>query len=119
MAVPGSIRSPASAGTNRLLADGVAPVTDVQDVLVALSLEGVAVGASAPESQVEGEGSGEHDPLLEAVDWTPTTTEQILRRTGLGIGELSAALTRLEVRGLVRRHGGWWERVGEKPEMGQ
>jgi DNA processing protein len=119
MAVPGSIRSPASAGTNRLLADGVAPVTDVQDVLVALSLEGVAVGASVPESQVEGEGSRDHDPLLEAVDWTPTTTEQILRRTGLGIGELSAALTRLEVRGLVRRHGGWWERVGEKPEMGR
>ena len=37
-AVPGSIRSPASAGTNALLADGCFPVRDVTDVLVAIDL---------------------------------------------------------------------------------
>jgi DNA processing protein len=37
-AVPGSIRSPASAGTNDLLADGCFPVRDAADVLVALDL---------------------------------------------------------------------------------
>ena len=37
-AVPGSIRSPASAGTNDLLADGCFVVRDAGDVLVALSL---------------------------------------------------------------------------------
>ena len=37
-AVPGSVRSPASAGTNDLLADGCFPVRDTADVLVALGL---------------------------------------------------------------------------------
>jgi DNA processing protein len=37
-AVPGSVHSPASTGTNGLLADGCAPVRDATDVLVALSL---------------------------------------------------------------------------------
>jgi DNA processing protein len=40
MAVPGSVRSPASAGTNELLAAGAAPARDVDDVLVALALAG-------------------------------------------------------------------------------
>lgn len=37
-AVPGSVRSPASAGTNGLLVDGCTPVRDVDDVLTAVSL---------------------------------------------------------------------------------
>lgn len=112
MAVPGSIRSPSSVGTNRLLADGVAPATDVQDVVVALSLQGAAISASPtpkPVPQVELEG--EATTVLAAVDWTPTTTEEILRRTRLPLGQASATLTQLEVRGLLRRRGSWWERV--------
>ena len=38
MAVPGSVRNPAAVGTNALLADGCAPVTSVDDVLLALGL---------------------------------------------------------------------------------
>ncbi len=115
MAVPGSVRSPSSSGTNRLLADGVAPVTEVGDVLVALSLEGAvpALEGAVPGRHRSDGGAvaGEADPLLEAVDWTPTATEEVLRRTGLSVGEAATALTRLEVRGLVRRRNGWWERV--------
>lgn len=43
-AVPGSVRSPASAGTNALLADGCVVVRDTSDVLVALSLAGAGPG---------------------------------------------------------------------------
>lgn len=39
-AVPGSVRSPASSGTNTLLADGAFPVRDTTDIVVALSLVG-------------------------------------------------------------------------------
>ena len=42
MAVPGSVRSPAAAGTNQLLADGCQPVRDATDVLVALGLSTAA-----------------------------------------------------------------------------
>ena len=112
MAVPGSVRSPSSVGTNRLLADGAAPVTDVDDVLVALSLEGRAPGAGAAGG-FAADAELVDDPVLAAVDWTPTATEEVLRRTGLSIVQTTTQLTRLEVRGLVRRRGGWWERVGE------
>jgi len=111
MAVPGSVRSPSSAGTNRLLADGVAPVTDVQDVLVALALEGADCPPARASALVESGGPAPDDPVLEAVDWTPTATEEILRRTGLGVADGATRLTRLELLGLVRRRGGWWERV--------
>src|SRR3984957_14872146 len=42
-AVPGSIRSPTSEGTNSLLADGCFPVCTVADILTALSLRGIAI----------------------------------------------------------------------------
>ncbi|HVF32475.1 MAG TPA: DNA-processing protein DprA [Acidimicrobiales bacterium] len=108
MAVPGSVRSPSSAGTNRLLADGVAPVVDVQDVLAALALERPAAAPARPSSEAPDLVG---DPLLGAVDWVPTATEDILRRTGLPIAEAATRLTRLEVEGRVRRRGQWWERV--------
>ena len=38
LAVPGSIRNPAAAGTNLLIAEGCAPVCDLGDVLTALDL---------------------------------------------------------------------------------
>lgn len=116
MAVPGSVRSPSSAGTNRLLVDGVAPATDVTDVLVALALEGVQVSAATATLRTPAPEPVDLAPvesdLLAAIDWTPTATEAVLRRTGLSIVEASAGLVRLEVRGLVRKQGGWWERMG-------
>ncbi|HEX7166984.1 MAG TPA: DNA-processing protein DprA [Acidimicrobiales bacterium] len=117
MAVPGSVRSPSSAGTNRLLAEGVAPVLDADDVLVALSLVArpTADGAQrAPSAEIATEREAALDDVaravLAAVDWTPTATETVLERTALSLGAVAAALTRLELSGLVRRSGGWWER---------
>ena len=39
MAVPGSVQSRASSGTNQLLRDGAAPATRPDDVLIALGLD--------------------------------------------------------------------------------
>ena len=47
-AVPGSVRSPASAGTNDLLADGCFPVRDVTDVMVALGLARAGIAPVRP-----------------------------------------------------------------------
>lgn len=111
MAVPGSVRSPSSAGTNRLLADGVAPVMCADDVLTALSLEGATFAPTRPDAaQRDGADEADESPVLAAVDWTPTATEDILRRTGLPLGAAATVLARLEVEGRVRRRGGWWER---------
>ena len=110
MAVPGSVRSPSSAGTNRLLADGVAPVTCADDVLTALSLEGAVLRSSPPTPTANAHADDDISPVLAAVDWTPTSTEDVLRRTGLELGPAATELARLEVQGKVRRRGSWWER---------
>jgi DNA processing protein len=47
-AVPGSVRSPASAGTNGILVDGCTPVRDVDDVLTAVALSRCGRDAPAP-----------------------------------------------------------------------
>lgn len=112
MAVPGPVRSPASVGSNRLIADGCAPACDVTDVLVALSLE-TAGASSASRLAVEtrrpprpGDGA-----MLEALDWQPRSLDDLLARTGVTPGTAAGALARLEMDGWVVGRGGWWERV--------
>ena len=71
MAVPGSVRSPSSEGTNRLIADGCAPVLDTTDVLVALGLTAAARSVAAdprtaarpaPEGRARGVRLGARHP---------------------------------------------------------
>jgi DNA processing protein len=47
-AVPGPVRSPASAGTNQLLFDGPGPVRDANDILEGLGLIGVVTRSARP-----------------------------------------------------------------------
>jgi DNA processing protein len=109
MAVPGSVRSPASVGTNALLADGCQPVRDADDVLTALDLELTGrplPPASSPHPALDEQATA----LLRAIDWEPTATEEVLRRTGMGLEEAAVILDRLEEAGLARGGHGWWER---------
>jgi DNA processing protein len=106
MAVPGSVRSPASAGTNALLAAGSPPARDATDVLVALGLEQAArgrVAAPGPE--------GDAGQVLEAVGWEPCTLEQVADRLGTPLGPVAVHLLTLEREGWVRQQAGWYERV--------
>jgi DNA protecting protein DprA len=53
-AVPGSVRSRASDGTNGLLVDGCAPVRDATDIMVALELACAGTGRFEGRQRVEG-----------------------------------------------------------------
>lgn len=121
-AVPGSVHSPASAGTNGLLADGCAPVRDATDVLAAVSLVRAARGMAAPVAaggRPSGCRSVDQAPTLdriqravfEAVDDTPTMIETILIRTDLSLSALSSAGEELVGRGLLTHGAGWWARA--------
>ncbi|HTX62282.1 MAG TPA: DNA-processing protein DprA, partial [Acidimicrobiales bacterium] len=117
-AVPGSVRSPASAGTNALLADGCFVVRDVSDVLVALGLSLAASPGSRSAGPANSTRSSSDDDLptptreiVGAVGWDRATLDEILERTGLAMDVVCAALERLRLRGLVHGEGGWWERV--------
>jgi DNA processing protein len=108
LAVPGPVRSPSCAGTNRLLHEGNGPARDVDDVLAALGL-----ARPLPVSRARRAGpDGADGTVLEAVGWEPTSLEQLLVRTGLSPGSVAAALARLERDSWVRGDAGWWERVG-------
>ena len=108
MAVPGPVRSSASVGTNRLLADGCAPVCDASDVLVALGLS-PALTRSARDDREPPEDRDR--PVLDALGWQPASFDQLLERTGLGLGPLSLALSRLEAGRWLSRRGTWYEQA--------
>ncbi len=114
MAVPGPVRSPASAGTNRLLAEGSPPACEAADVLAALSLE--TAGPIPDRAEPRPQPTGDEAVVLEAVGWEATSTDQVLDRCRLAPVRVMVALTRLEAAGWVRpsagQAGGWWERVG-------
>ena len=113
LAVPGAVSSPASAGTNALLADGCGPARDAADVLVALGLEGVApVPTGAPADGRRARPSGVDAAVLDAVGWSPTTVDEVLARSGLAPPRATAALVRLEAAGWVHGDAGVWERKG-------
>ncbi|MGI8686420.1 MAG: DNA-processing protein DprA [Acidimicrobiales bacterium] len=108
MAVPGPIRSPASAGTNHLLADGCPPACDADDVLVALALE-TAGRPARVDPRPPPEGPEAH--VLDLLGWEAASLDSLLAATDLAPARLAVALTRLELAGWARGRGGWWERV--------
>jgi DNA processing protein len=111
MAVPGPVRSPASAYTNELLVSGAAPARDVVDVLVALHLIGRAPAHRRRTSQTLLPDDPDQTALLDAMGWQPASLEQLVARTGLSPGQASVALARAEVGGWVVGGAGWWEQV--------
>jgi DNA processing protein len=121
-AVPGPVRSRASAGTNQLLYDGAGVVRDAQDVLDALGLvrppgpARVRFGGQAAAAELPG---GRESTVLEAVGWTPTSLEQVVARSGCSVPGGRAALASLAAGGLVRQGSGWWVRVGRATPGGR
>lgn len=136
-AVPGSVRSRASDGTNGLLVDGCIPVRDAADVLVAISLarSGRPNPAPVPESAALVAARGRRSPpdangssapapevvaspdlteaarsVLDAIDDTPTSFETILLRTGLAIAPTAEACEDLVAAGRVLAGAGWWSK---------
>lgn len=98
MAVPGSIRNPAAAGTNGLLADGCAPVLGVDDVLVALGLTSiVGVGLGGAEVDVPSHLRA----VFDAVDDGPTSVDEVTVRSGRPVLDVVTSLAELVASGHV------------------
>jgi DNA processing protein len=109
MAVPGSPRSRAAAGTNQLLRDGAAPVTCADDVLLALGLDTRRRGAVTYDPRPLPRGV-EAD-VLAACREDPRTLDEVVSVLSLPITEAAIALARLERTGWIREAGGWFEPV--------
>ncbi len=112
MAVPGSVRNPASAYTNGLLADGCPPARDATDVLVALGLSRAGPGATADTAADRRPPPGPTESVvLDALGWESASLEGVVLRSGLSPGQVMVALAHLERDGWAASRQGWWERV--------
>jgi DNA processing protein len=103
LAVPGEITSALAAGSNGLLRLGATPLTRTEDVLELFGLE-----AAAPEEPELGAAAR---AVLEHVRDEPRGADAIGRVTGLGAGEVAAALAELELTGLVTESAGVYRGV--------
>lgn len=106
MAVPGSPHVIPSEGTNGLLRDGCAPVTDVSDVLLALGLD---TQRFTGIGEVRTPLSVQHLRVIDVMRDRPRTTDEISLLLGLSLVECAVTLGRLEEQGWAAQSDGWWE----------
>lgn len=96
-AVPGSIFSPVSVGTNRLIQDGVKPITCGRDILDEYRI-------SMPKQEVEKISlTKEEDMVHTALQYDyAMSTEEIAMRTNLDVQSIALVVLQLMLRGLVK-----------------
>lgn len=102
-AVPGSILTPQSSGTNRLIEQGARPLLRMQEILDVLKLE------KLPEMQETRKvmpASDHEKKILKYLTFEPTHIDTLCQLSGLPISDVSATLTMMELKGMVTSVGG-------------
>ncbi|HZR43031.1 MAG TPA: DNA-processing protein DprA [Ktedonobacteraceae bacterium] len=102
-AVPGGIFSPGGAGVNKLIQDGAHPVTNVSDILSSLNIYMIPQYSEA--QAVLPENAEEHT-LLALLGYEARHIDDLINESGLAADVVSAALTIMELKGMVRQLGG-------------
>ncbi|MBI2914130.1 MAG: DNA-protecting protein DprA [Chloroflexi bacterium] len=101
-AVPGSIFSPQSRGTNSLIQEGAKLVQRLEDVLEELNLtmvpQQIEMKELIPATDTEA-------ALLRHISKEPVHIDQVCRDSGLPVATVSSVLAMLELKGLVRQMG--------------
>jgi DNA processing protein len=118
--VPGPIDRPSCAGSNRLLRDGAAVITEPRDALALVSGVGDPAGACRTEgalgrawpvsgsrpTDLPERGGGGAAALWSALGPEPEPIDTIAGRAGLSASDASAKLLELELAGAARRWPG-------------
>jgi len=101
-AIPGSILSSASSGTNHLIQEGAKLVRSYTDILEELNLTAVArqmeLKEVIPASDTE-------SLLLKQLGTEPTHIDEVCRSSGLPASMVSGTLAMMELKGLVKQVG--------------
>jgi DNA processing protein len=109
-AIPGSIHSPFSKGSHRLIKDGAKLVETAQDILEELGGTASKGGADIPAPAPNAEGDAGR--VLKALGHDPGGIDVLAARTGLAPEAVSVALVDLELSGHVAPiPGGLFQRV--------
>jgi DNA processing protein len=118
-AVPGSPLDPRCEGTNDLIKQGAALVTEAADVISVLSpMLGESLRSSAREPETSGTpaapdpGERERDRIVALLGPTPVLMDDLVRLSGFSAAMVRTVLLELELAGrLERQSGGLFSRV--------
>jgi DNA processing protein len=111
-AVPGSILTQGSIGTNRLIQDGAKLVTGAEDILEELNLMMVAEQTQARQVLPEDETEA---ALLNHLSAEPTHVDELQQQVDLPISQVTSTLALMELKGMVRQVGGMKYVVAHEP----
>ena len=102
-AVPGNVLSPASRGTNRLIQKGAYAMISPQDVLDVLDLSQVEAIKTARQVLP---ADATEVKILKVIGFEPLHVDEVCNQCGLPVEKVSAALTMMELKGMVQHVGG-------------
>ena len=104
-AVPGSIRNPMKRGCHGLLREGAGLAERVEDIFSALNKFEEPVrsscAAAVPQSEIINGLDEQEKVLLDNIGYEPTTLDEIVTTTKLGLGDITGKLLNLELEGLI------------------
>lgn len=102
-AVPGNVFSPSSRGTNQLIQKGAYAMLSPQNVMDLLGMGQIEAFQEArqslPTDSIEAK-------ILQVMDYEPMHVDDICHQAELRVDQISAALTMMELKGLVQHVGG-------------
>lgn len=105
-AVPGSIFSKTSEGTNNLIKKGAKPVSSVEDIIEELGskLRGLRLlPREGHPTSSELEFSDREKAIIKIIEQEPLHIDEIVRKSGRPVSEVSSILLELELKGVVRQ----------------
>ena len=96
-AIPGSIFSPTSAGTNRLISEGARIISDESSLAVSLALDFGTV------ARVQKDQTSPKSRIISALLASPSRPEELAMRLGEDVLTLMRTLTDFEASGIIQR----------------
>jgi DNA processing protein len=118
-AVPGSILSPASAGTHRLIreyaATCVTSVEEMAELADPLGSGPPSPEGSAPNGANRGAGDPEPDVVAHLSASRAASADEVAARAGLPFATVAAVLGRMDLDGRARERAGGWVLIGDAP----
>jgi DNA processing protein len=101
-AVPGSVYSNSSRGTNNLIRQGAKVVTGANDILEDLNIQTTTIQTKKSSFKPQ---AGNEEMIYNCLSTEPIHIDQIAKQTKLEIAKISTVLILLEMRGVVRNTG--------------